>query len=159
MSPVGAEARHPAISVRTIRLGFLGRWPFRYQQLRFWALDFLGFSRAKRDLSMGYAEKASKSFSWRFCRSVRGAPLGFPGLGMRKRRTLHGEILPQFRILCNRLSPEPFLSAGSTIDSPLDDRPAGPISSMAYLRNDGACAETECKQTRPSPHLEARRAD
>jgi hypothetical protein len=103
---------------------------------RWISLDFLGFSREKRDLSMGYAEKASKSFSWRICRGVRGAPLGFPGLGMRKRRTIHREILPQFLILCNRLSPEPFLSAGSTIDSPLDDRPASPISSMAYLRND-----------------------
>ena len=43
MRLAGAEARHPAISVRAVRLGFLGLWPFRYQQLRFWALDFLGF--------------------------------------------------------------------------------------------------------------------
>ena len=31
------------------------------------SLDFLGFSRAKRDLSMGYAGFSLKNFSWPFC--------------------------------------------------------------------------------------------
>ncbi len=31
------------------------------------SLDFLGFSRSKRDLSMGYAGFSLKNFSWPFC--------------------------------------------------------------------------------------------
>jgi hypothetical protein len=41
-------------------LGFLGASPFRYESPDFggWiSLDFLGFSRANRDFSMGYADK------------------------------------------------------------------------------------------------------
>jgi hypothetical protein len=33
----------PATSVRSIRLGFLGRWLFRCEDPRSWGLDFLGF--------------------------------------------------------------------------------------------------------------------
>src|ERR1700733_11769928 len=36
------------------RLDFLGRQPSRYENQGFSLLDFLGFSRPKRDLSMGY---------------------------------------------------------------------------------------------------------
>jgi hypothetical protein len=35
------------------------------------SLDFLGFSRANRDFSMGYTDKTEKSFSSRFCRRER----------------------------------------------------------------------------------------
>jgi hypothetical protein len=48
----------PAISVRSIRLGFLGPWPFRCEDPAYehWiVLDFLGFSRPNRYFSMGYA--------------------------------------------------------------------------------------------------------
>jgi hypothetical protein len=31
------------------------------------AVDFLGFSRANRDLSMGYTGFSLKNFSWPFC--------------------------------------------------------------------------------------------
>jgi hypothetical protein len=44
-------------SARSIRLGFLGAWPFRHetQAFGYWiSLDFLGFSRPNRDFSMGY---------------------------------------------------------------------------------------------------------
>jgi hypothetical protein len=44
----------PTTSVQSIRLGFLGDWPFRYGNLLFGVLDFLGFSRANRAFSMGY---------------------------------------------------------------------------------------------------------
>ena len=33
----------PTTSVQSIRLGFLGDWPFRYGNLLFGVLDFLGF--------------------------------------------------------------------------------------------------------------------
>jgi hypothetical protein len=46
-------------------LGFLGAWLFRCETPihEGWiSLDFLGFSRRKRDLSMGYEEKARTHF-------------------------------------------------------------------------------------------------
>src|ERR1700683_2882228 len=62
----------PATSVRSIRLGFLGPWPFRCEDpaRRGWiSLDFLGFSRPNRDFSMGYADfsgdNLSRAFPWR----------------------------------------------------------------------------------------------
>jgi hypothetical protein len=61
-------------------LGFLGASPFVAKTPGFGrciSLDFLGFSRPDRDLSMGYAKKPEKNFSSRFCRrerSVDGCP-------------------------------------------------------------------------------------
>jgi hypothetical protein len=52
-----------------VSLDFLGLWPIRFENPDYepWIrLDFLGFSRAKRDLSMGYERKTEKSFSCRF---------------------------------------------------------------------------------------------
>jgi hypothetical protein len=49
--------RRAATLVRSIRLGFLGSWLFRCEnrdQEGWISLDFLGFSRPNRDLSMGY---------------------------------------------------------------------------------------------------------
>jgi hypothetical protein len=43
-------------------LGFLGASPLCCEYPRFWGLDFLGFSRANRDFSMGYADKSEKVF-------------------------------------------------------------------------------------------------
>jgi hypothetical protein len=86
-----------ATSVRSIRLGFLGRWPFRCEDPRSWGLDFLGFS--------WILSSESKFFN-----GLRGflpeeyfSPL-FPGVmkaqqrapaveGMRKRRIVHGASL------------------------------------------------------------------
>jgi hypothetical protein len=48
------------------RLGFLGPWlsSFENPDSGGWiSLDFLGFSRQNRDLSMGYAAKTTKGFS------------------------------------------------------------------------------------------------
>ena len=53
-------------------------------------MDFLGFSRPNRDLSMGYADKASKNFSQRFCRGVRGAGTEHALEAIRERRIVHG---------------------------------------------------------------------
>jgi hypothetical protein len=52
-------------------LGFLGTSPFCSKDPNFggWnSLDFLGFSRADLDLSIGYEGKSRKVFSSRFCR-------------------------------------------------------------------------------------------
>ena len=54
-------ARRPAKALaRLVRLDFLGLWPIRLENPdyeRWICLDFLGFSRAKRDLSLGYERK------------------------------------------------------------------------------------------------------
>jgi hypothetical protein len=52
-------------------LGFLGTAPFaaKTQDYEGWkSLDFLGFSRPNRDLSMGYARFSEKFISHRFWR-------------------------------------------------------------------------------------------
>jgi hypothetical protein len=64
-------------------LEFLGAWLFRFENPDLggcFSLDFLGFSRAKRDLSMGYTGFSLKNFSWPFC------PLGVRGGGTEGRR-------------------------------------------------------------------------
>jgi hypothetical protein len=53
----------------SVRLDFLGAWPFFSEDPDYvgWiSLDFLGFSRPNRDFSTGYADKSVKSFSTRF---------------------------------------------------------------------------------------------
>jgi hypothetical protein len=60
------QAAAPKTSVQSIRLGFLGDWPFRYGNLLFGVLDFLGFSRANLAFSMGYAGFSLEVFSSRF---------------------------------------------------------------------------------------------
>jgi hypothetical protein len=57
-------------AVRRPGLGFLGTFRFAAKPLGFggWkSLDFLGFSRPKRDLSMGYAGKTEEEFFAAFC--------------------------------------------------------------------------------------------
>jgi hypothetical protein len=54
---------------RIIGLGFLGPDRFACENRRYegWiSLDFLGFSRANRDLSMGYEGFSRENFSARF---------------------------------------------------------------------------------------------
>jgi len=58
----GGAAAHP------VDLDFLGPWPFRCEDPDFegWiSLDFLGFSRPNRDLSMGYTGFSLENFSGR----------------------------------------------------------------------------------------------
>jgi hypothetical protein len=55
-----------AMLARAIRLDFLGAWPFRREIPRLRLLDFLGFSRPNRDISMSYADKGVEIFSRRF---------------------------------------------------------------------------------------------
>jgi hypothetical protein len=47
-------------------LDFLGRTPFPYENRHSGALDFLGFPRPNRDLSMGYEDKTQEFFLVRF---------------------------------------------------------------------------------------------
>ena len=57
------------------------------------SLDFLGFSRPNRDLSMGYEGFSAKNFSSRFFRSVRSVPMGTRSHGDAEGRTVHGASL------------------------------------------------------------------
>jgi hypothetical protein len=76
---------------------------------RWICLDFLGFSRPKRDLSMRYAGFSLKNFSSRFIPGVRIAETRTTDLGRRRRGTVHRASLAQFLILCKKLQPKPFL--------------------------------------------------
>jgi hypothetical protein len=80
-------------------------------------LDFLGFSRAKRDLSMGYTGFSLKNFSWPFCPlgAFEAAERKAAGEAMRKRRSVHRASLTWILIFCNRLSPRPFPPAASIL--------------------------------------------
>jgi hypothetical protein len=55
------------------------------------SLDFLGFSRANRDFSIGYADKSEKNFSSRFCRRERAVETASPRFGMAKDGLLMGQ--------------------------------------------------------------------
>jgi hypothetical protein len=86
-------------------LGFLGASPFRRKSpdLEHWIpLDFLGFSRPNRDLSMGYEGFSPEDFSRRFRpAAARGAQQAAAVETMAKRALLHGKTLTLFLILCN----------------------------------------------------------
>jgi hypothetical protein len=64
-------------------------------------LDFLGFSRQNLDLSMGYAGKASKSFSRRFFHGAGRRKRDPTVEGARKGRIAHRASLPHFPIFRN----------------------------------------------------------
>jgi hypothetical protein len=67
------------------------------------SLDFLGFSRLKRDFSMGYARFfATKNFSRPFA-AGRRASTGAGILTMRKRSVAHRVSLTRFLLFCNEL--------------------------------------------------------
>jgi hypothetical protein len=76
---------------------------------RWFSLDFLGFSRPNRDLSMGYARFSLKNFSRLFLPKVRIAETRTPDLGRRRHRTVHKASLAQFLIFCKILSSKPPL--------------------------------------------------
>ena len=89
-------------------MGFLGARRFAAETPGFGLLDFLGFSRPDRDLSIGYAKKPKKNFSSRFCRRERSVETAAHDLGMAKGRIAHAASLTKFLIFCKRLSPGPF---------------------------------------------------
>jgi hypothetical protein len=65
---LAASGRRPRRRLST-RLGFLetSRFAVKTPEFARWkSLDFLGFSRQNRDLSMGYAGFSLKNFSWPF---------------------------------------------------------------------------------------------
>ena len=77
---------------RSIDLGFLGARPFRceYPARGGWIiLDFLGFSRPNRDLSMGYTASTAKNFSRALLPDTRGAGIGNSNLRMLNNTSLH----------------------------------------------------------------------
>jgi hypothetical protein len=95
--------------VGSIRLGSLGTSPFRCENPFYegWiSLDFLGFSRPNRDLSMGYAgfyaENCSRTLSWRE-RPKRAHAVE----AIRKGGIVHGASLLQFLIVSKKLSSDP----------------------------------------------------
>ena len=57
------------------------------------SLDFLGFSRPNRDLSMGYADKTTEEFSYHVPVMWRAARTGARGQGYAKAQDCHGAIL------------------------------------------------------------------
>jgi hypothetical protein len=94
---------------RSIRLGFLGPSPFRCGNPFYegWiSLDFLGFSRANRDLSMGCAVFSAEVFSCAL--SWREKPERAPTVEtIWKDGIVHGASLLQFLIVSNQLSSAP----------------------------------------------------
>jgi hypothetical protein len=70
--------------VQSIRLGFLGAWPFRCESPadEGWIfLDFLGCSRPNLDFSMGYTAFSAENFSRALLRGARPAGTGACGRG------------------------------------------------------------------------------
>jgi hypothetical protein len=79
------------------------------------SLDFLGFSRPNRDLSVGYTGFSLKSFSWPFCSwAFEAAERKAVGEAMRKRRRVHRASLTRFLIFCNLFRPDAYPEAIST---------------------------------------------
>jgi hypothetical protein len=68
------------------------------------SFDFLGFSRANRDFSMGYTDFSSKEFSSPFICGVGTARPAGVAFGMRKSGAVHARSLLLFPISCNQLS-------------------------------------------------------
>ena len=63
----------------SVRLGFLGRPPFCFKNPRLCGLDFLGFSRRNRDLSISYMRFSVENFFSSFCLTFE-APAGAPAV-------------------------------------------------------------------------------
>jgi hypothetical protein len=73
-------------------LDFLGAWAFRCEKpdRDYWiSLDFLGFSRQNRDLSMGYGDKSAENFLIALDPLLEARGLGSHDLGMWKDRLGH----------------------------------------------------------------------
>src|SRR6202044_3002777 len=105
--------RADALLVRSVRLGFLGVWPFGREgpAVGGWIpLDFLGFSRPNRDFSMGYTDFHGKNFLLPFSAWPGNHRNWRQGFGMRKRGIVHGASLSRLLIFCKELSPGPFPS-------------------------------------------------
>jgi hypothetical protein len=87
MESVGSFSAGSTFSLVDAIWVFLARRRFAAKTLGFggWkSLDFLGFSRANLDFSMGYADKSEKNFFSRFCRRERAVETASPRFGMAK---------------------------------------------------------------------------
>jgi hypothetical protein len=87
-------------------LGFLGSPRFAAKTLEYgyWIyLDFLGFSRADRDSSMGYADKSEKLLSFRFWRRARAIGRTDPNMACGRNGVLIGSSLTRLLIFCKKL--------------------------------------------------------
>jgi hypothetical protein len=88
----------------------MGRLATKTPIYRYWiSLDFLGFSRPKRDLSMGCAGKTKQKNFSPFFLCVRGAATDAAVLAYGPGRIVHGASLILISAFRNKLSPEPFL--------------------------------------------------
>jgi Glycine transporter len=96
-------------------LGFLGLGPFSRENLGFegWkGLDFLGFSRPNRVLSMGYDEFSLREISRALLPPRQNRGNGSPRFWPMERGLIdHGESLILFLIFCKKLLSEPFHSS------------------------------------------------
>jgi hypothetical protein len=98
--------RRPAL-VRPVHLGFLGvgRFAAKAPDSERWiSLDFLGFSRANRDFSMGYAGFSREEFFARLFRRLGRPPRRDRAVkAMRIRRIIHAASLARFLVHVNPL--------------------------------------------------------
>jgi hypothetical protein len=105
----------------SVRLGFLGRAPFCFKDHVYedWiSLDFLGFSRPNRDLSISYTRFSAEKFFSSFCLTFE-APAGAPAVVViRKAKIAHRVSLIWLLIFFKQLSSEPS-SLGSSVQSQL----------------------------------------
>jgi hypothetical protein len=65
------------------------------------SLDFLGFLRPNRDLSMGYTDFSAKYFSRALLRDVRGVGLAERGRAMGENTIAHGYSVTQLLLFSN----------------------------------------------------------
>ena len=86
-------------------LGFLGSSLIRCEDPRLCGLDFLGFSRPNRDVSMGYPTESEESFFSSLCRRVGTVGTTAHEFSLCKGMIVHGASLSQFLIFCNKLRP------------------------------------------------------
>ncbi len=79
------------------------------------SLDFLGFSRPNRDLSMGYTGITAENFSCRSSPCGSGAGTGACDRGHAEGQECHGASVIQFLFSCNKLSSRQIISCRQTL--------------------------------------------
>ena len=106
LPPGGGHVHHDQVRVRRRERSiwvFLARGRFVTKDPDYagWILlDFLGFSRPNRDLSIGYKGFSVKNFSSRFFPSIRSVSMGNAQSRRRGRQDCSGASLFQFLIFC-----------------------------------------------------------
>jgi hypothetical protein len=126
---------------RSIRLGFLGGSLFAAKtsiQGCWISLDFLGFSRQNRDLSMGYTRFSLNKFFLSLFPVSRIAETGARGRGMRKRRIAHQANLNQVLLFRKKMSTLIAIGVGALRRGKRPRRtPKRPANSYRYKSQKG----------------------